>query len=363
MKLLSILDRYICRELILPFLFGIVAFASIFVAADLVYLARVAVDVGAPFLRAVELALMKFPQILVYVLPMSALMGVILTVGRMSQNSELIAIESSGQSFWRTVRPIIGFGLAVTLFGLFVNDVMAPAAVTRYETLFQQMVRNKPVPVIKNNVILEEYQGGLLKTLIYAAKFDPTTNTFTNVSYFTFVDGKPESTTEAEKMVWEDKAWYLENGRTFYYDDLRTTVMTFARNTQPLSIVYKPQDVVLVNKDPSQMGIRELRQRIKLTSGQGNIRDLLIEYHQKISIPFASLIFVLLGATLAASSPRSGSAIGFGLSIAIVFVYYVLLTLSSVLGQGGHLPPALAAWGQNIVIGAWTLRLAVKRGR
>ncbi|MDD2430721.1 MAG: LptF/LptG family permease [Firmicutes bacterium] len=363
MKLLSILDKYIYQELILPFLFGVLAFASIFVAADLVYLARVAVSVGAPFLQAVELALMKFPQVLVYVLPMSALMGVLLAVGKLSQNSELIAVQASGQSFWRTFRPIIVFGIIVTLLGLFVNDILAPAAITRYEALFNQMVRNKPMPVIKKNVILEEYQGGLLKTLLYATKFDPTTNTFTDISYFTFEGGKPESTTQAKKMVWTDKAWYLEQGRTIFYDNLKTTEMTFDRNTQPVSINYQPSDVTLVNKDPSQMGIRELRKRILLTNGQGDINDLLIEYHQKISIPFASLIFALLGATLAASSPRSGSARGFGLSIAIVFLYYVLLTLSSVLGQGGHLPPIIAAWTQNIIIGAWSLGLALKRGR
>lgn len=364
MKLYSIIDRYIISELIFPFIFGVVAFAGIFVAADLVYLARVAVSVGASFFTALDLALMKFPQILVYALPMATLMGVLLALGKLSQNSEFIAIQACGQGFWRTIRPVVVFGLCITLFGLFVNDVMAPAAILRYEMLFNQMVRQKPLPKIKHNVLLEDYEAGKLKTLIYASEFDPDTNTFSNVSYFTFFDGKPESTTQANKMIWSDEAWYLEEGKTTFHNDTSTTEMTFQRSIQPVAIKYQPQDVKVIQKSPNQMGIRELKRKINLLQQQGEkVKKLLIEYHQKISVPFASLIFALLGAALAVSSPRGGSARGFGLSIAIVFLYYLLLTLSSVLGEGGHLPPGLSAWTQNIIIGFWSLFLAIKRGR
>ncbi|HHY19575.1 MAG TPA: YjgP/YjgQ family permease [Firmicutes bacterium] len=364
MKLCSILDRYILSELILPFVFGVVAFAGIFVAADLVYLARVAVSVGASFFTAIDLALMKFPQMLVYALPMATLMGVLLALGKMSQNSEFIAIQACGQGFWRTIRPVIIFGFIITLLGIFVNDVLAPAAIVRYERLFYEMVNKKSMPRITRNVLLEDYEGGKIKSIIYAAEFNPDTNDFTNVSYFSFADGKPSSTTQAKQMIWSDEAWYLIEGRTTYYNELSTTEMTFQRSIQPVPIQYKPKDVSLQQKKPEQMGIRELKERIDLLQGEGEkITKLLIEYYQKISVPFASLIFALLGAALAVSSPRSGSARGFGLSIAIVFLYYILLTLATVLGEGGHIPPFLAAWFQNIIVGIWGVRLAYKRGR
>lgn len=364
MKVCAILDRYILGELISPFLFGIAAFSGIFIAADLVYLARVAVSVGAPFLIAVELALMKFPQILVYALPMSTLMGVLLALGKLSQNSELIAMFACGRGFWRTVRPVLFFGLCVTILGLFVNDVLAPKAVVHYEVLYSRMVSQKPLPVIKRNVLLEEYQGGRLKSLIYASMFDPSTSTFTDVTYFTFFDGKPETTTQAQTMIWEEDAWYLLDGSTIFHNSSSTTEMRFQKSIHPVTIKYQPKDVALIEKNPSQMGIRELKRKIDLLDRQSNkLKKLLIEYHQKISVPFASLIFAVLGAALAVGSPRSGSARGFGLSIAIVFLYYVLLTLSSVLGEGGQFSPAFSAWAQNIVIGSWSLWLAIKRGR
>jgi len=364
MKHYSILDRYILNELFPPFLFGVAAFAGIFIAADLVYLARVAVSVGAPFLTAVELSLMKFPQMLTFTLPMATLMGVLLALGKLSQSSEIIAIQACGQGFWRTIRPAIIFGFIVTLFGLFVNDVLAPAASYRYEKLFYQMVNNNPLPRIKQNLILPDYEGGKLKNIIYAEKFDSDSLTFYNVSYFEYDNGKPKTTTQAEKMIWTDEAWYLEEGQTINHGASTTTEITFSRSIQPVPTRYKPNDIIVIDKKPEQMGIRELKHHINLYQGQGEkLRKLEIDWHQKIAIPFASIIFALLGAALAVSSPRSGSARGFGLSIAIVFIYYVLLTLSSVLGEGGSLPPLLAAWTQNIIVGTWGIWLAIKRGR
>ncbi|MFW5856118.1 MAG: LptF/LptG family permease, partial [Bacillota bacterium] len=103
--------------------------------------------------------------------------------------------------------------------------------------------------------------------------------------------------------------------------------------------------------DIDDMSMRELREHIRILSEQGeNPQEEWVEWHQRLSIPFASFIFVLLAAPLGIKPRRSsGSAVGMGLSILVIFIYYIILIIGSALGGSGTIPPWLGAWLQNII--------------
>src|SRR5690606_26410869 len=94
-----------------------------------------------------------------------------------------------------------------------------------------------------------------------------------------------------------------------------------------------------------------------------DVRSLEVKKHLKYSIPMASLFFAMIGVPLGIQSHRSASSIGFGLSIIIIFAYYIMMTLGSALGQAGVLPALLAAWIQNIAIGGYGAWLLAKKAR
>ena len=121
------------------------------------------------------------------------------------------------------------------------------------------------------------------------------------------------------------------------------------------------------NREPMEMTIRELAAHIKRLEETGHggsqINDLSVQWHQKLSIPFASLVFALVGASLGLRPHRASSSIGLGLSILIIFVYYIAMFLFMALGQSGHLAPILAAWFPNLMTGAVGLGLLIKAAR
>jgi len=92
------------------------------------------------------------------------------------------------------------------------------------------------------------------------------------------------------------------------------------------------------------------------------VRRHLVQLHLKVALPAASIVFALVGAPLGMQSHRRAASIGFGLSIVVIFVYYVLMSVGSALGEGGQLPPALGAWLQNILLGAFGIIMILRRG-
>ena len=99
------------------------------------------------------------------------------------------------------------------------------------------------------------------------------------------------------------------------------------------------------------MNIKELSRHMEILRSQGkDISKLEVEWHLKWAIPVASTVFALVGAPLGLQSHRSASSVGFGLSIIVIFIYYLIMTAGSAIAQGGYLHPALGAWLQNIIM-------------
>src|SRR5690606_6830080 len=134
-------------------------------------------------------------------------------------------------------------------------------------------------------------------------------------------------------------------------------VATYPAHTRRVDLGQTPREIARLRKDPEEMSLAELREHIGVLSSQGaDVRSLEVQMHLKFSIPLASVVFALVGVPLGIQSHRSASSSGFGLSIIIIFLYYVLMSIGSALGQAGTLPLPLAAWIQNIILGAYGMR-------
>ncbi|MFH1347381.1 MAG: LptF/LptG family permease, partial [Candidatus Margulisiibacteriota bacterium] len=121
---------------------------------------------------------------------------------------------------------------------------------------------------------------------------------------------------------------------------------------QSLAIKYSPADFYIGDRNPEEMTIAELREFTNLKAKMGvDVTDFKIQLNMKMAIPFASLVFALLGAPLGISPRRASSSIGLGLSIIVIFLYYILTFLSMAVGELKFVSPALAAWTPNIITG------------
>lgn len=361
---MRLLDKYIAKETAWPILFGVCSFTSIFVGSELVNLANLAVRVGASINKIGLIFLYKMPQILVWTFPMAVLLATLLSLSRLSSTSEIVAMRAGGLSFYRIISPVMVIAMLATGVSFLLSEAIVPIANERTALLMMD-IRGESLPTITRNVILKRHERGIMTWFLYAARFDSKTQVMHDVTMVTLQDGQPRETTYAERIVWDETGWFMENGVTNRFGiDGEVTTITFSGGRQPVDIGQKPRDIVRAQKDPEEMNIRELTRHISILKSQGrDVRELQVQWHTKWAMPFASLVFALVGAPLGIQPHRSATSTGFGLSIVVIFVYYVIMTAGSALAEGGYLSPFLGAWIPNIVLGVFGLVLVLRSAR
>ncbi len=360
------LDSYILVELLGPFLFGVAAFSSIMIGSNLLFqLARYLVELSMPLHLALKIFSFELPGIIVLTFPMSTLLSTLLAFGRLSGNSEIIAFQASGVSFLRLVVPVLIVGLLVSFFTIYVNEGIVPVAKFESRRLVYEFTHNSKIPATQEHLKISQLtKSGETDYLLYAEKFDGEQLALYDVLYVDYEDGRYVSLTHAEKANWLDNQWIFLNGETQHFPEGDEPIVTvkFAQHEMK-DITRSPQMLTLSSsqKTTEELTLQELRTLIKDREEQGrDVNKLLVNYYQRFAIPFSCLIFALIGAPLGLQPNRSGSSIGLGLSIIVIFIYYIVLTIGGAIGQTGLIPPLLAAWLPNLIFGIVGLGLNYK---
>lgn len=360
------LDSYIVREALGPLFFGIGAFTSLFVGGDLLNLANLVVEIGAPVLPALKVFLLKLPQIIVWTLPMSVLLATLISLSRLSANSEIVAMRAGGISLLRIAWPIYALSLVISVLGFVISETIVPITNQRSRVIMVEQVRGGTLPTVTRHVVIKGERGENLDWLLYANSYDNRTSTFANATLVYMQENVPVQTAFAQRIVWRDGVWVMEEGMAYHFGtDGSTIVAQYPAHTRPVDLGGQgPKEIGQLQKDPEEMSLVELQRHIDILRRQGaDVRGLEVKKHAKYAIPMAAFFFAVIGVPLGIQSHRSASSIGFGLSIIIIFTYYVIMTLGSALGQAGVLPPALAAWIQNIIVGGYGARLMAQKAR
>jgi lipopolysaccharide export system permease protein len=351
---MRILDKYIIKELLGPFIFGIVSFASVFIGTGtMLRIAQFVTQYGAPMSSVVKLFIYSLPPIIVLTFPMSMLLAALLSFGRLSGSSEITAMRSGGISFYRLATPVFIVALFVSVFAVFFNELVVPRSTMAYNAVVRNEIKKETTLKSQEHIVIPEIKEGNLERLTYARKFEESTSatpaTMYAVAIQDFENGIVVRVENAEKAVYKDKHWIMYNGSIH---DLTTEgkvdrVMYFEQQNMP--VIKSPSDISNEQKKAEEMTIKELKQHIKILEGEYVKADnYKVELHQRIAIPMASFVFALIGTPLGLQPNRSSSSIGLGISIIIIFIYYTIMTVTTALGQGGALPAALAAWIPNI---------------
>lgn len=350
--MIKIIDRYILRELIEPFLFGLGAFTSIMAASMILFeLVRAVILRGMPFLVAMQIFVYRLPGIVVYIFPMAMLLAALLAFARLSHDSEVVAFRASGISLYRLMIPVLALGLFVSLINLTFAEIVVPKSNKAAKNLLLETT-TKHTPKLQKNVFVPELEKGVLKRIFYAETLRG--NTMRDVIVQEFTDGKLTQIINAKQATWrkETNEWTFNSGTIYLIAESGEYKHLIKFEEQSVAIKYTPADFYIGDRNPEEMTISELREFITLKEKMGvEVTDFKLQLNMKTSIPFASLVFALLGAPLGLSPRRASSSVGLGLSIIVIFVYYILTFLSMAVGELKLLTPGLAAWLPNILTG------------
>lgn len=348
---MRILDRYIMKEMVGTFVFGIFAFASVFIGSSTLFrIAQYVTQYGASTQAVIKLFVYSLPSIVVLTFPMSMLLATLLSFGRLSASSEITAMKSGGISFYRIATPVFFIALFVSIFAILFNEHVVPRANQAYNNIVFYEIQGNTAPKSQEHLVLKEITGGEIERLTYARRYDAETTAMYGVSVQEFENGKLVRVQNAEKANWTTDHWTMYTGTMNELSEEGNVQRTLKFQQQILPIKQNPNQLVREQKDPEEMTMRDLRYQIKvLNAQQVNTNKLESELYKRITIPFASFVFALVGVPLGLQPNRTSSSIGFGLSIIVIFIYYTIMTISSTLGQGGTIPPLLGAWMPNIV--------------
>jgi lipopolysaccharide export system permease protein len=348
---MKLLDRHIFRELLGPFLFGVAAFTSImFAGGELFKITELVAENHASLFTAVRLVGLKLPFLVVMTLPMAMLLSALLGFGRLSGDSESIALFASGVSLYRIVIPVILMAVVVTCGSFVLSEIVAPKANTEYDMIVQKArgeLTSNQKPVVGQDVVDRETRS------IYYIRggYDVAKNVARDVIVVQYDKNMPYCMFYGKEAVWEGgnhpNKWSFKNGYMNSLGPGKSFAMPF--NTYDVILNKKPDDIKFDAMKTDEMSFDQLRRYIViLRAGGQDVQELRVRLYQKLSLPIASLVFALIGAPLGLRPQRSSNAMGLGLSIVIIFGYWVLTHYMSILGEQGTLSPAAASFIPNL---------------
>ncbi|MFQ6089841.1 MAG: LptF/LptG family permease, partial [Candidatus Bipolaricaulia bacterium] len=357
------IDRYLLRELSFPFVIALVGFL-IFILLNLILgLKDFMLDRSIGLWTILKILGYQLPFFLVLSLPVATLFAIFLALGRLAHDHEIVALLSSGLSLKRIVFPILIISLLISGFDLFLNDRMVPWANYRYQSLFRQIIFSKrSTPQIQDNTFFKDSEG----RFFYVKHYDRKSGRLQGImiydlagaEYLPELGGRYPKVIVAEEGSWDGEVWRLYNGVVHKYDDRGRLQYELKFETLAINVGAGLEQLFLSQRTPQEMSLGELRKKIKaLREGGLRAAGLIVEYHSKISIPLAGLVFALFGAPLSLIFSTRSRAVGVVLGVLLVGLFQGSLIWSETLGKRGIIPPALSAWLPDILFGALGLLL------
>ena len=358
---IPLLDRWLLGQLLPPLIFAISAFTVVSLSVGVMFdLIRKIVEFGLPLSLALKIMILKLPGFLVLSFPMSVLLSTLLAYGKLSANSELLALRSLGIKTSRMVLPALILSIFMTGMTFYFNNNLVPFTNSYSETLLRDGL-GKSVAIERGHDIF--FPG-------YTSFTDPDTNKSTerntfltqiffsrvvennvmkNVTVLDFSKNGYKQILSAKKAIFNNKkaAWIFSDGRLITLDEEgNTTSIGFDQYTYPLGD--GPLRISKIPKDANEMTVKQAIVARKLYEDSGNIKEarkISVRIHEKFTLPTACIVFGLIGSSLGCKSNiRTSKSQGFGLSVLLILFYYILSFVFSSFGVKGTLSPFISAW-------------------
>ena len=365
MKINSIMHRYIFVELIPPFVINLVFFSFVFLMRQILEITNLIVNYQVSAWSFVLLLAYSMPYFLVYIIPMSVMMSVLLTFIRMAGDNEVTALKAGGVSLYQLMPPALVFSLLCAVLTAFMAIYGMPWGASSYKTLALEVAQSNFSLGLKEKQFNDSFEG----VTFYVNHINMKERRLEDI----FIEDERKagisSTVVAPKgrmFAGEDKYSFvlrLYQGSINQVNLDQRSAHTIRFDTYDLNLDLKNAvaDVRRGRKDEKEMTYAEMTRSLdQQEKGSPRYYALLLEFHKKFSIPVASIALAILAVPLGVRSVSSRRSAGLGIGLFAFLVYYVLLSAGLVFGEAGVLPPALAMWAPNGIMAAAGVYLTYK---
>ena len=279
--------------------------------------------------------------------PLFVFISVIFFTSKLAENSEIIAMMSTGMSFKRLLRPYMISAAIISIMTYGMGAYVIPKGnVTRLN--FEDQYKKKKKQEYVRNVQVEVDSG----VIAYMERYENYNKTAYRFSLDKFVDKKLVSHLTARSATYDTTTvnkWTLKNYMIRAMDGMRETITKGERLDSIIKM--EPQDFLIMKGKQETMTSSELSAYIERQRRRGfaNIKEFEIEYHKRIAMSFASFILTIIGVSLSSRKVKGGMGMYLGVGLALSFSYILFQTVSATFAVNGNASPFLAVWVPNIV--------------
>lgn len=363
--MLRIVDRYLVREILLPFSLVLVGLTFALMMPPILQQGEPLIAKGVHWNIVAQILVTLMPQALGVTIPMALLLGILIGLGRLSADREFVALQACGVSLFRLLRPLALLAITATAATAYVMVVALPNANQRFREITFNVVASQSEGDVKPRVFFTTFPN----RVIYVRDI-PQTGGWREVFL-------ADSTHPGETDV-----YFAQRGELLIDRQARTVHLLLQGGTRHTTYATKPDvdevttfDRLVLNMDAdavfprvsimkgdSEMTVAELKAAIAENQKRGiPVSSQYFFINQKFAIPVACLVFALIGLALGVSNRKDGKLAGFVLGIGVIFVYYVLYYAFRGLAMSGRISPSAAAWVADVVLGVAGVALVMWR--
>lgn len=355
-------DGVVLKEIVGPFFGSVLLFTSLFLAAGELKKLTEFANMGVPWSQLLVMVAYTMPFVLAYTIPMAMLLATLLGFGRLSSDSEIVALFASGTSFPRIMAPVASFALLIALPIIVANQAVIPAANHKREAMAREIRQRGSNGAQTSEAFslavggndgpryVVQAEGGVQFGSGGVAYLD-------RVGIFLFEKGQPVGAVGATRAQWKlgTRQWVLEGSdtRPLWMAESAGPRMTMGESVRLREIeLGTPEELAALEGPVTEVSSAQLATRARQRHEEGKhkeARQAEIEAAQRISYPLAALVFALVGAPLGIQRTRSGKGMGFGFSVLITFVYWTLVQVFQGIGAGGGMPATVACELPNLL--------------
>jgi len=363
---MKITHLYLIREILTYFLIGVLVFTILFIMGKTLKLTELLVNQGVSPFDIGRLLIYLLPSSLIFMIPIGLLLGVLTTFVRLSSDNEIVAFKASGVSLYQLTPPVLFLSITAYLLTTLLVIYGLPWGSQGFRHVLYDIAKTKAYTAVKEGTFNDSFDGIViyvdktplrgkkLRKIFIHSEDKEESDTKTILAKEGYVATNPDSHEIILHLIGVTGDRISKEGESYtsIESDALIQKLTFGGNLSRIRR-FRARDW--------EMSIGELKAKVKTRKLlHKDYTQQLLEIYRKFSIPFACIVFGLMGIPLGVQPRRSGRSYGFILGIPVVLAYYMLRTLAETFAFNGTLPPLIASWTPNLILMALAIYLLVK---
>jgi len=371
---MSLIDRYVFKEWLVGFALTLGVIVGILILQNMYDSLPDLLDTDASFKQIIFYYSLALPTYLPAILPIALLVSLLFTLGTLHRNNEIVAMRASGAGLFRISRSLWLAGLALSMLLLYLTASVIPKAVEQSRTFFDNL------EFAADETLRDARDVGLLYNLGFDNRKDGRLwfmNRFSERAWLGLgvnvhtrdASGQELSRISAAEAYFDNTQgapghWVFLDGRELLFDPVTGDPLRALAFEEKkfLDFHEDPSLMLALHKEPKELSLNELRRIIDTVPPEENpaVHAYLVRYFSLLAAPFSCLVIVGIAVPFAVAGVRTNPMIGVSKAMGFFALFYVLITVASIVGERQIIPAMLAAWIPNIVMLAMSVWLFIK---